>query len=61
MVFLVWMLSMLAANDLVVLLTLLLTDKSKGDSWVVEEASDSKEFPLLDKGNGLVLAELPLK
>ena len=57
------MLSMLAANDLVVLLTLLLTDKSKGDSWVVEEASDSKEFPLLDNGNGLVLAEqeLPLR
>ena len=44
---------MLAANDLVVLLTLDLTDKSRGDSCVVDDdASDSNEFPLLDNGKG---------
>ena len=49
------MLSMLAARllDLVVLLTLLRTDKSRGDSCVVLEASDSRELPLLDAGRGL--------
>ena len=49
-------LSILAARLLdlpVVLLTLLRTDKSRGDSCVVLEASDSKELPLLEAGRGL--------
>ena len=45
------MLSMLAVVTL--LLDLLLTDRSKGDSWVVLEASDSKELPLLEAAGGL--------
>lgn len=46
------MLSMLAVNDLaqLVLLTLLLMDRSRGDSCVVDDpVSDSKEFPLLPR------------
>lgn len=45
------MLSMLAVSDLaqLVLLTLLLMDRSKGDSCVVDDVSDSKEFPLLPR------------
>lgn len=38
------MLSTLAVKDLALVLRM---DKSKGDSCVVEEASDSKELPLL--------------
>jgi len=46
------MLSMLVACKLLLDLVklLLLTDKSRGDSCVVLEASDSKELPLLDTG-----------